>query len=98
MYWILYCFLVSFSRQATNQCKRVIESANWVSYYTKKTKKSIFSQRVGSGDFWHSANSVLNRGKSAISPLFNGPEVLTSASEKAKLFAELFSKTSKFQS
>ena len=36
----------------------------------------------------------MNRGKSAIPPLFNGPEVLTSASEKAKLFAELFSKNS----
>ena len=37
------------------------------------------------------ANSVLNKGKSAIPPLFNGPEVLSSASDKAKLFAENFS-------
>ena len=30
--------------------------------------------------------------KSAILPLFNGPEVLSSASDRAKLFAENFSK------
>ena len=35
---------------------------------------------------------VLNKGKSAIPPLFNGQEVLSSASEKAKLFAANFSK------
>ena len=39
-------------------------------------------------------NSVLNKGKSAIPPLFNGPEVLSSASDKAKLFAENISKNS----
>ena len=35
--------------------------------------------------------SVLNKGKSAIRSLFNGPKVLPSASEKAKAFAENFS-------
>ena len=34
------------------------------------------------------SNSVLNKSKSAISPLFNVPEKLSSAFEKAKLFAE----------
>ena len=48
----------------------------------------------GSRDFWRIANSVLNKGKSAIPLLFNGPEVLSSASDKAKLFAENFSKNS----
>ena len=41
-----------------------------------------------------SANSVLNKGKSAIPLLFNSLEVLSSASDKAKLFAENFSKNS----
>ena len=36
-------------------------------------------------------SSVLNKGKSAIPPLFNGQEVLSSAYDKAKLFAENFS-------
>ena len=39
-------------------------------------------------------NSVLNKGKSAIPPLFNGPQVLSSGSDKAKLFAENFLKNS----
>ena len=40
------------------------------------------------------ANSFVNKGKSVIPPLFNGPEVLSSASDKAKLFAKNFSKNS----
>ena len=48
--------------------------------------ESITSQKLGSRDFWRVANSVLNKGKSAILPIFNGPEVLSSASDKAKLF------------
>ena len=39
----------------------------------------------GSRDFWRIANSVLNKGKFAVPPLFNGPEVLSSAPDKAKL-------------
>ena len=61
--------------------------------YTTKTKESITSQKLGSRDFWQIANSVLNKGKSAIPSLFNGPEV-SSASDKAKLFAKNFSKNS----
>ena len=38
--------------------------------------------------------SVLNKGKSAIPPLLNGLELLSSASDEAKLFAENFSKNS----
>ena len=76
-------------RQASNHCKRVLEAAKLT--YANKTKESITSQKLGSRDFWRIANSVLNKGKSAIPPLFNGPEVLSSASDKAKLFAENFS-------
>ena len=79
-------------RQASNRCKRVLEAANFA--YATKTKESITSQKLGSQDFWQIANSVLNKGKSAIPPLFNGPEVLSSASDKAKLFAKNFSKNS----
>ena len=78
-------------RQASNRCKRVLEAAKRP--YADK-KESIASQQIGSRDFWGIANSVLNKGKSAIPPLFNGPEVLSSASDKAKLFAENFSKNS----
>ena len=77
-------------RQASNRCKRVFEAAKLA--YANKTKESITSQKLGSRDFWRIANSVLNKGKSAIPPLFNDPEVLSSASDKTKLFAENFSK------
>ena len=76
-------------RQASNCCKRVLEAAKLT--YANKTKESITSQKLGSRDFWRIANSVLNKDKSAIPPLFKGPEELSSASDKAKIFAENFS-------
>ena len=79
-------------RQASNRCKRVLEAAKLT--YANKTRESITYQKLGPHDFWRIANGVLNKGKSAIPPLFNGPEVLSSASDKAKLFAENFSKNS----
>ena len=77
-------------REASNCCKRVLEAAKLA--YVNKTKQSITSQKLGSCDFCRMANSIFNKGKSAIPPLFNGPEVFSSVSDKAKLFAENFSK------
>ena len=77
-------------RQASNRCKRVLEAAKHA--YANKTKESIISQKHGSRDFWRIDSSVLNKGKSAIRPLFSDLEILSSASDKAKLFAENFSK------
>ena len=71
--------------KASNHCKRVVEAAKLA--YATKSKESITSQKFGSWDFWQIDNSVLNKGKSAIPPLFNSLEVLSSASDKAKLFA-----------
>ena len=79
-------------RLASNRCKRVLETAKLA--HANKTKESITSQKLGSRKFWRLANSVLNEGKSAIPSLFDGPEVLSSASNKAKLFAENFFKNS----
>ena len=79
-------------RQASNHCKRVLEAAKLA--YANKTKESITSQKLGSHDFWRIANSVLNKGKSATPSLFNSPELLSPASDKAELFAENFSKNS----
>ena len=79
-------------RQASNYCKRVLEAAKVV--YATKTNEPITSQKLGSRDFWQIANSVLKKSKFAIPPPFNGPEVLPSASDKAKLFAKNFSKNS----
>ena len=73
-------------------CKRVLEAAKLA--YTNKTKECITSQKLGSHDFWRIANSVLNKGKSAIPPLFNSLKVLSSTSYKAKLFPEYFAMNS----
>ena len=78
-------------RQASNHCKRVLEA---VEFADANKTEPITSQKLGSHDFWRIANSVLNKGKSAIPPLFNGLEVVSSASDKAKLFAENFFKNS----
>ena len=78
--------------QASNHCKRVLEAAELA--YANETKESITSQKLVSRDFWQIANSVLNKGKSTIPPLFNGPKVLSSASEKGTLFAGNFFRNS----
>ena len=83
---------VKFRQASSNGCKWVLQAAKLK--YVTITKESITSQKLGSQDLWRIANSVLNKGKPAIPPLFNGPEVLSSASDKAKLFAKNFSKNS----
>ena len=57
-------------------------------------KQKNTSPKLDSREFLRIADSVLNKGKSAIPRLFNGPEVLSSASDKAKLFAKNFSNNS----
>ena len=37
-------------------------------------QESSTSQKLCSGDFRRTGNNVLNKGKSALPPLFNGPE------------------------
>ena len=79
-------------RQTSNRYKRVLEAAKLA--FANKTKESITSQKFGSCDFWQIGNSVLNKGKPAIPPLFNSPEVLSSGSDKAKFLVENFCKNS----
>ena len=79
-------------RRVSNRCQKVFEAAKLA--YGKKKKESFSSQNLGSRDFWQIANSDLNKGKCAIPALFNGRDVFSSASNKANLFAENFSKNS----
>ena len=67
---------------------RVLEAAKLA--YAAETKESITSQKLGSWYFWRIANSVLSKGKSAIPPLFNDPEVLSSASVKQNYLLKNF--------
>ena len=62
--------------------------------YANKTKDSTTSKKLGSQDFWQIVDSVLNKDKSALPPLFDVPEVVSSAFNKVKLFAKNFSKNS----
>ena len=59
-----------------------------------KQKEFINSQKLSTWNFWRIAISVLNKGKSAIPPLYNGLQALSFASDKAKLFAKNFTKNS----
>ena len=68
-------------RQASNYCKRVLEAVKLA--YANKTKEFINSQKLGSWDFWRIVN--IQQGNAPIPHLFNGPEMLSSASDKAKL-------------
>ena len=49
-----------------------------------KQKSPSFPRNLAQ-DFLQTANSVLNKGKSALPALFNSLEMLSSASDKAKL-------------
>ena len=79
-------------KQDRNRCKKVLEATKLV--YANKTKGSITFQKLDFRDVWRIDNSVLNKSKSAITPLLSGSEMLSSASDKAKLFAENFPKNS----
>ena len=69
-------------------------SWSWQTCNANKTKESTISQKLASQGFWWFANSVLNKGKSAIHFLFNSLVVLSYASNKAKLFPNNFSTNS----
>ena len=77
-------------RQASNCWESILEATKLA--YANKTKESITFQKLGSRDFWQIANSVLNNGKSPVTRC--NLEVFSSPSDKAKLFAENFSKNS----
>ena len=67
-------------RQASDRCKRALEAAKFA--YAKKTKQ-----------FWRIANSIFNKGKAAIPPLINSPEVLSSVSIKQNCLLKTFLRT-----
>ena len=81
-------FFIFTNRISSNCWKRVLEAAKLA--HAKKTKESITSQKLGSRDFWIIADSVLNKVKFIMPPLFNGLKVFSSASDKVILFAKTF--------
>ena len=77
-------------RQASNCCKRILEDAKLA--YINKTRVHHFPETWVSG-LLQLANGVFDKGKSAIPPLFNDPEVLSSASDEAKFLLKTFLRT-----
>ena len=73
--------------QASNRCKGFLKPSNL--HMLIKQKSSSVPRNLALGTFGEL--SIFNKGNSPIPHLFNGPEVLSSASDKAKLFAEKFS-------
>ena len=83
---------LKLSSDSISHCKRGLEAVKFT--YANKTKAPITFQKLGSWDFWWIPNSILNKGKYAILPLFNSLKVASSASDKAILFPRNFSKNS----
>ena len=57
-----------------------------------KQKRLSLHRNLALGTFGEVPKVLSNSGKSAIHTLFNNPKVFSSASDKAKLFAKIFSK------
>ena len=79
-------------RIARNRCKMVLRNAK--AGYAASIQSRIEDERLGSRKVWRITNKVLNRGKASVPTVINGPEVLSSALDKAKLFATNFAKNS----
>ena len=75
--------------------EKVFEAAKLA--YANKRKEFITVWKLRSRDFLWNANSVLSKGKSAMPSLFNGLEVVSSASDKANLLAKNFSMNSNLE-
>ena len=74
-------------RQASNNCKRVLQAANLL-VLIKQKSLSLPKKNLTLAAFGKFASNVLNKGKSAIPPLFNESEVFSSAFDEVKLFAK----------
>ena len=75
-------------RRATNRCERIPQDAKVG--YANKIKTFMTSQKPGSREIWRIAQRILKDGESAILFLFSASDVLSSASDKAKLLAKNF--------
>ena len=79
-------------RQASNHCKKVLKLPNL--HMLIKENRPLLPRNLALVTFGKLLIVFSTKVNLLIRPLFNGPEVLSSASDKAKLFAENFSKNS----
>ena len=62
--------------------------------YAKSVQDSIDQERLGPREFWRITYKILNRGKSPIPAIINGPGVISSSLDKAKVFGSIFASNS----
>ena len=79
-------------KAARNCCRAVLKGAR--SSYAQSIQTRIGNERLGSREFWRITNNIFNRGKATIPSLINGPEVISTSSGKAKIFASNFAANS----
>ena len=79
-------------RTASNRCKYILNQAK--TNYADLIQSRIETESLGTREFWRITNKVMNRGKPSIPTIVNGPEILSSSSDKAILFAQMFSSNS----
>ena len=79
-------------RTASNRCKYILNQAK--TNYAELIQSRIETESLGTCEFWRITNKVMNRGKPSIPTIVNGPEILSSSSDKAILFAQMFSSNS----
>ena len=79
-------------RTTSNRCKYVLNAAK--DHYASLIQSRIDNENLGTREFWRITNRVMNRGKSSIPTIINGPEILSSSLDKARLFAKMFSSNS----
>ena len=75
-----------------NRCRKVLNDAK--TRYSEATKSRISSQKLVLVTSGKIVNSVFNKDKSTVSPLFHGSDVLTSSKDKAELLAQNLSANS----
>ena len=77
---------------ARNYCRRILRNSKCS--YAQTIRTEISNERPGTRGFWKISRKVLNSGKASVPTLIHGPEVISSSSEKAKLFAANFASNS----
>lgn len=75
-------------RTDRNLCQRILGNAKWC--YTQAVQAKIEKKQIGSREFWKIINQIMNGNKAAVPIIINGPEVISSSLDKAKLIASIF--------
>ena len=84
---------LKFFKAARSKCRKVLSLAK--DNYSKYTRESIASQKLGTKDFWRIVNSVLKRNKSSLPAIrVSSDRLATTSAEKAEILCQAFAKNS----